>query len=169
MNNYEIEHKYLIAYPDEKLFEKLGAKKVVITQTYLSAPKGITARVRSSVIDGVVKYTHTIKQRINALKCIEDEKEVTEEEYKSLLKQVNPSLNPISKIRYKLPYDKHIFEIDVYPFWKNQAVMEVEIASEGEEYEIPPVIQIIKEVTDDVRYKNFALASGNLPDENKEC
>ena len=134
-----------------------------MVQTYLECPKGTTARVRRVEAGGKVKYIYTAKQRISAITCIEDEKEVTEQEYNKLLEREDKNRRPIIKTRYKLPFENHIFEIDVYPFWQDKAVMEVELEGEDEQFNIPPVIKVIKEVTDDVRYKNFALASGNIP------
>ena len=52
----------------------------------------------------------------------------------------------------------HFFEIDIYPFWRDKAVMEIELSSEDEDFEIPHEIKVIKEVTGDKRYKNASLA-----------
>lgn len=49
-------------------------------------------------------------------------------------------------------------ELDIYPFWKDKAILEIELASEDEEISIPNEIKIIKEVTDDENYKNANLA-----------
>ena len=57
-----------------------------------------------------------------------------------------------------LPYDGKDFEIDVYPFWQDKAVMEIELTDEMETVMLPPEIEIIKEVTGDRRYTNAALA-----------
>ena len=57
-----------------------------------------------------------------------------------------------------LAYEGKDFEIDVYPFWQDRAVMEIELADEAEAVKLPPEIEIIKEVTRDRRYTNAALA-----------
>ena len=49
-------------------------------------------------------------------------------------------------------------EIDVFPFWKDKAYLEIELISEDEKVEIPPFIEIIKEVTQDKRYTNKSIA-----------
>ena len=51
-----------------------------------------------------------------------------------------------------------MFEIDVYPFWNDRAIMEIELDDEGQEIIFPPEIQIIREVTSDKRYTNSSLA-----------
>jgi len=162
--DFEIERKFLIEMPDLDYLTESGAAELKMVQTYLECPKGTTARVRRVEAGDKVKYIYTAKQRISAITCIEDEKEVTEQEYNKLLEREDKNRKPIIKTRYKLPFDNHIFEIDVYPFWQDKAVMEVELEGEDEKFNIPPVIKVIKEVTDDVRYKNFALASGNIPE-----
>ena len=160
----EIERKFLIEMPGSDYLDS-NAQRLDMVQTYLNCPKGITARVRKVEEDGSVKYIYTSKQRITAITCIEDEKEVTPEEYNKLLETEDKNRKPIIKTRYNLPYEGHIFEIDVYPFWTDKAVMEVELESEDEKFTVPPEVTIIKDVTGDVRYKNFALATGNIPED----
>ncbi len=165
MAGFEIERKYLIQMPTEEVLKE--ACRIDMVQTYLTSEKGTTARVRMAKTDDSVIYYHTVKKRLTALTCIEDEVEITEEEYNKLLATKDKNRYPITKTRYKLPYQNHIFEIDIYPFWQDKAVMEVELSSEDEEAQLPPSITVIKEVTDDVSYKNFALASGNIPKGNE--
>lgn len=165
MAGFEIERKFLIKMPSLDMLKQQGAAELKMVQTYLDAPKGTTARVRKVETDGEVKYIYTSKQRISAITCIEDEREITQEEYLVLLEKEDKNRKPIIKTRYKLPFENHIFEIDIYPFWQDKAVMEVELSSEDEAFSVPPILEIIKEVTDDVRYKNFALASGDIPED----
>ena len=51
-----------------------------------------------------------------------------------------------------------MFEIDVYPFWKHQAIMEVELKDEGEAAPLPPDVTVLRELTGDRVYSNAALA-----------
>ena len=67
-------------------------------------------------------------------------------------------LHTIHKERYCLSENNQYFEIDVYPEWDNQAIMEIELSSEDEEIKTPDSIKIIKEVTDDDTYKNYSMA-----------
>ena len=53
---------------------------------------------------------------------------------------------------------EQLFEIDVYPFWTDRAIMEIELDSEEREVMLPPFIEVIKEVTGDGRYTNAAIA-----------
>jgi CYTH domain-containing protein len=51
------------------------------------------------------------------------------------------------------------FEIDVYPFWQDQAVVEIELSQPDTPVEFPDFLELIREVTDDPSYRNRALAS----------
>ena len=67
----------------------------------------------------------------------------------------------IRKNRYCMVYDNQYFEIDIYPFWEDVAIIEIELSEEGTEIKFPEQIKIIKEVTKDEEYKNVSLAIQN--------
>ena len=67
--------------------------------------------------------------------------------------------HPIRKTRYCLLYKNQYFEIDIYPFWDDKAILEIELNSEEQEVEIPKQLKLIKEVTHDPKYKNSSLAN----------
>ena len=69
------------------------------------------------------------------------------------------SKRQIRKTRYCLTYKNQYFEIDVFPFWKDRAIIEIELSDENDNIEFPNYIKIIKEVTSDDNYKNISLAS----------
>ena len=154
---YEIERKYLIRYPDLDWLEK-AADKSEITQTYLHAADGVTARVRKRMWKSKCVYTHTVKQKISDLRRIEHESEISEAEYNRLLKKADPRRNTIRKARYCLPYEGQLFEIDVFPFWQDRAYLEIELKNEDQSICFPPEIELIREVTEDPRYTNAALS-----------
>ena len=158
-NNIETEVKYLIEMPNlEALKSREGCTEKKILQTYLLSQNGTTRRIRQTVSDGEKKYILTEKIRISSLSAYENEKEITEEEYISLLRQADKSRRPIEKTRYAFPHRSHTVEIDIYPFWKDRAILEIELLSESDEYSIPDFIKVLKNVTDDKRYKNVNLA-----------
>ena len=104
------------------------------------------------------RYVKTVKRRISNLSHFEDEREISLEEYENELKKRDESKKDILKTRYCIDFSAHTLEIDVYPFWRDRAVLEIELSSEEESFDIPDYIKIIKEVTDDKSYKNSALA-----------
>lgn len=156
---YEIERKFLIEYPDVAELEKLpNCQRVEIIQTYLTAPEGEESRVRQRGIDGNYIYFQTTKKKVTDMKRVEVERRLSKDEYLRLLMDAAPNCRPIRKTRYCLTSGNQYFEIDVYPFWQDKAILEIELADEATEIRFPKQIKIIKEVTEDDSYKNAALA-----------
>ena len=82
-------------------------------------------------------------------------------EYLTLLMDADTNKKQIRKTRYCLTYESQYFEIDIYPFWNDKAIVEIELSDENTQIAFPPFLKVIKEVTDDKNYSNFALASLN--------
>lgn len=160
----ECERKFLIRMPSEKTLLAMGATQSHITQTYLTASPTVTARVRQRVFAEKTVYTHTEKRTLTALSAIEEEREITAAEYTALLRSADLTRHSVEKTRYALPYEGHVLEIDVYPFWTRQAVLEIELESEKEAFALPEFLTVLREVTEDKRYKNASLAK-NIPAE----
>ena len=159
----EIERKYLIVYPDTEALRRRCHPIYEMEQIYLHAAPGVTARVRRRVGEKE-EFFHTEKERITARTHVERERIITREEYDALLLQRDESAFPIAKTRYCLPHDGFTFEIDVYPFWKTVAIMEVELEGEEQQFTLPEGITVIREVTEEPWMKNAALAR-HIPDE----
>lgn len=156
----EIERRYLIRLPEESLLDRLARSRDWIEQTYLLGEPELTERVRARTpAGGESRYTHTIKRRRSALVREETEEEIGEEEYRALLRRADPELSVIRKTRWCIPWEGHILEIDRYPFWSDRALLEAELREEGEALSLPPWINVVREVTEDWRYTNRALAS----------
>ncbi len=156
---YEIERKFLIAYPDIAALEKRAdCQKVEIIQTYLRATEDEEIRVRQRGANGSYIYFKTIKKKVTNTTRVEIEERLSQAEYLRLLMDADTSMHQIRKTRYCLTYKSQYFEIDIYPFWKDRAIVEIELLSEREQIQIPKFIKVIKEVTDDKAYKNLSLA-----------
>ena len=157
---YEIERKFLIEYPNISWLEK-NCKKLEIIQTYLNSKEDEEIRVRQRGDNGNYIYTQTIKRNISDIKRIEIEKSLSKDEYLELLMNADTSKHPIRKTRYCLVYKNQYFEIDIYPFWKDKAITEIELNNENQEIEMPKQLKLIREVTNDKKYKNSELAKYN--------
>ena len=157
---FEIERKYLIEYPNTKYLDSLeNCDKVEIIQTYLlSDNPNSETRIRQRGRDGSYIYTQTTKQTITSSKRIEKERRLTKEEYLDLLMKADPQFRQIRKTRYCLSMNGFYYEIDIFPFMKNNAIMEIELNDENATFTIPEFIKVIKEVTQDSNYKNRSLA-----------
>ena len=156
----ECERKFLVTYPDlASLDASPFAAYARIVQTYLVSEDGATERVRRRERNGEVIYTHTVKRRIDCLTSEEQESQIDALQYRDLLCRADPSKKPIEKTRYCILHQGCYFELDVYPFWRDRAIVELELSERSdEEICFPPQIRLIREVTDDVRYKNVRLA-----------
>ena len=158
---YEIERKFLIEYPNIKNLEKLeNCKKVEIIQTYLKSDGKSEVRIRQRGENGSFTYTKTTKKRVSDLKRIETEVKLTKDEYLKLLLEADTSVKQIRKTRYCLVYNNQYFEIDIFPFWKDKAIMEIELKEENQKIDFPKYFKIIKEVTNEETFFNSAIASG---------
>ena len=156
---YEIERKYLIAYPDKDALAAMSGVRISrIVQTYLTAAEGVALRVRRVENGEGVRYIETAKRRVSDTRAVEEERTLSKEEYEALLLRADKTRQPICKTRYAVPSGNHVVEVDVYDFWQDRATAEVELASEDEAFELPAWLSVIREVTADARYKNVNLA-----------
>ena len=157
---FEIERKYLIEYPDiDWLENNPNCQRIEIIQTYLNSEDGDEIRVRQRGIEGNYIYFQTIKKKVSGVKRVEIERRLSQSEYLKLLMDADTTKRQIRKTRYCLTYENQYFEIDVYPFWHDRAIMEIELSNENENIVFPEHIKVIKEVTDDPSYKNASLAT----------
>ncbi len=155
----EIEHKFLIARPDDAVLSaQPGVRILQIEQIYLPSQPGVTNRVRRTSENGEVHYYRTEKRRISAMSAYEDEKEITGEAYSAAIRGATPHRRVIRKTRYKIPYAGFVWEIDVYPFWRDRAILEIEVSDERIMPPLPDFVTVLKDVTKDRRYKNARLA-----------
>ncbi len=158
----EVERKFLIEYPDFTDAEL--HQSVDITQVYLSMPSGGNCRVRKRGVGEDCVYIKTEKHTVTEVVRQEVECRLTADEYADYLQYADPNRKPIQKTRHLVMWKGNYFEIDLYPFWNDRAIMELELLSPQQTFEFPPFIKVIKEVTDDKRYTNASLAK-EVPDE----
>lgn len=155
----EIERKYLIKMPNiENLFSLYDITKSNIIQTYLNSnDKNVECRIRQRGIDGDYSYYYTEKQG-SGLSRVEKEKKINERQYLEFLMNADTSLKQIRKDRYCFVYKNNYIELDIYPFWSDYAIVEVELTNENDEVELPLELEVVKEVTNDIKFKNRSLA-----------
>lgn len=157
------ERRYLIEYPDIVWLESMpNCERVEIIQTYLKSDGETETRLRQRGNKGNYVYFKSVKP-INASKA-ENESRITKDEYLELLMEADTNKRQIRKNRYCLTYGSQYFEIDVYPFWKDKALMKIELNGNNN-VEIPNRIKVIAEVTDKPEYKNAYLATVGIKTE----
>ncbi len=161
----EIERKFLIHYPDLEELRRRCKETREITQTYLkkAAPEAGVIRLRMQTVGGETRYIRTEKRKLTDMTRVEIETDLTKEEYEAQLRLADPNLQVIRKTRWCVEFGGKLLEIDLFPFWQDKAFLEIELESEDAPFAIPDFIHVIREVTDDPRYTNRALAE-KLPE-----
>ena len=155
----EVWHKYLIAMPDvERLQKEFDVSAVDMMQTYLIGTQpNVVRRIRQQRNGQEYLYFYTEKRYTDA-GAWETEKPITQKEYVQYLMQSDTALHAVHKTKYRFCADGRRFEIDVYPFSSERAIMRAELPEEEKTPELPQGIEILCEVTGDPRYKNSRLA-----------
>lgn len=168
----EIERKFLVKFPTSwsalsEMFDDLVDVKR-ISQTYLKPDPGEqAARVRKTVKgltgDLETEYHFNQKKPVDTGVHEETEREIDQKEYEKYLKKSNPDKVSVEKTRFVFKFNDQVFELDVFkgPL-KGLAILEIELEDKNDTVELPPFLKIIKEVTKDKRFTNFALADKKL-------
>ena len=157
--NSETERKWLIREEDIP-FSLSDAKVFDIYQTYLNFSPEI--RVRKINGERFILTVKTDYPAFKGLKRTEQEYEITEEEYNTLLKK--SEANTIHKTRYSKEIDGILYEVD--DFHDNlDGLMYLEIEFENEKIanEFVQPEWVIVDVTTDLNYKNGYLARYGIP------
>lgn len=155
---YEIERKWLIRVEDIPT-EIMKTRGDHITQTYLNFSPEIRVR---NIND--TKFIITVKADMSTDGLVRSEKEyyISKEEYENLLHKQEG--NTIYKTRYQYSVGDYIYEIDIFEGnLDDLAYLEVEFQSEEEAAVFKEPDWVIREVTDDIRYKNGYLARYGMP------
>lgn len=159
VSGIELEKKLLIEMPSIKELEKYNICKSEIEQIYLLSDAG-SHRIRKRTVNGSSEYFETLKIRITGDKCNEYEGIISAERYDELKQNADPKRKSIVKDRYYILYKGQYFELDIFPFWNDRALLELELnaVNTDESFELPPEIHVIEDVSTDKHYKNAYLA-----------
>ena len=156
----EIERKFLIKKPTKEEIASLGCiSETNIIQTYLKKDDNVAERrirQRGNKKNGFSFY-YTEKTDISSGVRIENERKITPDEYLQFLTEADTTLHQISKTRYCFVYDKQYFEMDIYPFNDEYAIIEIELNDINDKINFPP-LTFVKEVTEDISFRNYSLA-----------
>lgn len=151
---FEIERKFLVEYPSEELLDSLELCSFVeISQAYINNGKS-SLRVRKRGRNGEFIYIKTQKIKISDIRRAETEQRITRREYEKAVK----GEKVLSKRRYLILYKNKYFELDIFPFWKDRAILEIELKCESEQFELPPYFGLIREVSSEKEYRNSVIA-----------
>ena len=165
----ETKRKYLIRYPDTgELERRPNCQRVEGLQAYLKREiPGEMVRIRQCGCEGHYLYDKARKRMIDG-KRIEMLERLSKNEYLELLMQADPDCQPIRKQRYCLSENGLYFNIDIYPQWPDQALMETELYGGEDEVVFPERISVIREVTGEEKFTNPAIARIRGPERNTD-
>lgn len=151
-------HKYLIAMPDMAAFaEKYSAATIDMMQTYLRETNPqIERRIRQQKNGSEYLYFYTEKHTMPDDTKWETEKPISQKEYIQYLMEGDTGLHAVHKTKYRFTFAGQRFELDVYPFCEDKAILFR--YAEKDEGELPPEIDVLREVTGNPEYKNKQLA-----------
>jgi len=162
-DDVEIERKWLI--DKDKIPYDLSASGVEIydiKQTYFC----FDPEMRVREYNNGLAHEMTIKNNMSADGLVRDEVNITinKEQYDNLIKKQEG--NTIHKTRYQLFDGGQVVAIDIFHGeLDGLAYMEIEFASEKESKDYKEPDWVIKDVTDNINYKNGHLARYGMPKE----
>ncbi len=154
----EIERKWLIS-PDDIPFDLSKACCDKMVQSYISFSP--TIRLRSI---NNAKYILCVKAKAKGsyLAREEFETELSKEQYDTLIQKTEGNI--IEKTRYTVKHEGLSYEIDIFHgSLAPLAYLEIEFPSVEEAMSFKSPDWILKDVTDDFRYKNAGLAKFGRP------
>lgn len=162
----EIERKYLIRPFD--VAEHISVFQVIdIEQAYLDGPNNDESlRVRRRGQDGSFVYYMTVKKELSSGVRMEREEQISEENYFSGVERKLPGTRVIKKKRTCFVFNETYFEYDRFEDPAGIHILEIELTDRSQNIELPPYIEVVREVTDDKAYANRTIAQKGAPYES---
>lgn len=152
--------KYLIKLPDCALIEKkYNAQDMEMMQTYLRPIiSNVERRIRQQKDGKEYLYFYTEKRIAEDGSRWVTERPISQKEYVGYLMEGDMSLHSVIKTKYRFTCQGRKMEIDVYPFSHDKAILFI-YGRPLPAQDMPPEIEIIKNVSGDEDYKNRRLAA----------
>ncbi len=155
----EIERKFLVSEIPADDDWNIPFHDIEIEQTYLESTDPKQAiRVRKRGTNGDYVYTHTIKHPMKDGVRVEIERTITAWQYLNQMKKKDPMRQTIQKIRRTFLWKNQYFELDLFTNPSDLMLLEVELLCVDDPVELPPFINISREVTEELEYQNSQLA-----------
>lgn len=160
LDNVEIERKWLFDANTISI-DKSTAIVIDIEQTYIS----FSPEIRVRKLNNGEAYTMTVKNNLTSdgVKRDEYEIDITESQYNQLIARKEGKT--IYKTRYEFNLDGYWASVDIFHGeLTGLAYLEVEFVDEKEAKHYKAPNWVVKEVTNDILYKNGSLAQYGIPD-----
>lgn len=161
---YTYQKKLLIEKPTQEVInqfmESIKTTKISIVQNYLHTfDAKVERKIVQRSLNGEYSYYFVEMRDNNNLSRSIKRRIIGPREYKENMHNSNAHLHQIVKDRYCFIYNGIAYRMDLYPFDDKKAMLEVMVSSEGyENVKVPEFIKVIRDVTEDLRYRNYAIA-----------
>ena len=154
------ERKYLIDLNKSNLsiLKQSNCEKIGLSQTYLNSENGEKRLRKRKYKEEYTYYLSLQKDTDKHSERIFLERKIKEDEYMQLLDKTDSNLATINKDRYCFTFQSQYFRLDIIPELDSIGILEIELTDKNRKVFIPAGFCIIKEVTDDVNYRNYNLA-----------
>lgn len=157
----EVFKKYLVEFNDDVLANVKKEKnytEVHIVQHFLKSIPGFEKRIRRRERNGNTTYYYSENTYSKVNERTKTDKLLSNRGYTDLFKEIDTDLNPIIKDRYSFIYDGMFYRLDVFDFDKTKALLSCQVLEGERAIRIPLYFKVLKEVTDEEKYKNYFLA-----------
>ncbi|MBI3273865.1 MAG: AAA family ATPase [Candidatus Colwellbacteria bacterium] len=161
----EIQQKYIIKKPNiASIAKKWGIHfaAIDVEQIYLISRDGLQKRIRKGGQNGSYTYYICEKREVKPGVRMEEGKKINDIAYSHYaLNERAPKKDIIRKTRYYFLWKGQYFELDIFKEpkrLKGTALLEIELENENDSVSLPPFLEVIREITDDPKFTNYALA-----------
>lgn len=161
----EEERRFLIQTPDFARFKDAGVDVIVparLEQMYLkSTEAGVEERIRKRSQYGGHMYDRTRKvEKGGTRKRVETKRKITEVEYAHLAaSEADEQFEIIRKTRHCFVWNYEYFELDIFEYpHTGLCILEVELTKGTTHIEIPPCVEVMREITGERKFTNRELA-----------
>ncbi len=156
----EVFKKYLI-HVDQDLIAHLNsinAFKTHITQHYLKSQSGTERRIRKRERNGNTICYYSEATMLTPSTRIKKDRIISNGQFNDYRLEIDPTLHVIEKDRYSFYYKGLFFKLDIFSFDSTKALLGIQVPSADEIIELPDFIEVIKDVSEILNYKNYYLA-----------
>lgn len=169
-SHIETERRFLIKLPlsqeaAEAIMDKADAPAHIV-QMYLKQETDWITRVRMVTVEMwgkqmIPHFTMTSKRHIaQGINEETPDAPLTIDSYNLLLSQVDPAKQAVEKTRYFVTWAGKLFELDIFHgVHEGLAILEIELTDMSESFELPPFLEVVREITNEKEYSNVNLAT----------
>lgn len=153
-------YKYLVEVDDEfldRIKSEQNYSNMHIEQYYLASTDGTERRIRRRIRNGNELYSFSKVNYLSTNERVKSDEVLSSRQYYAYKSDIDPKLKPINKERYSFIKDNLFYKLDVFDFDTSKGILSAQVNDE-QTVELPKYVKLIKEVTNDVNYKNYHLA-----------